>query len=398
MSRRIAIVTGTRAEYGLLKGLIRRVHDAEDTELQLLVTGSHLAPEFGMTVNEIEQDGLPISERIEILLSSDSAVGVAKATALGLIGLAEAYRRLDPDLVVVLGDRYEILAAAAAALFSAIPIAHIHGGESTEGAFDEAIRHSVTKMAHLHFTAAEPYRRRVIQLGEDPARVFNFGALGLDAVAELTPIPRDELERQIGFTFGDASLLVTFHPETAEDLASGEPMGELLAALDTRPELNLLFTLPNADRGGRAVIELIQDYVARRPNAVAHASLGQHRYLSALRYVSGVVGNSSSGLIEAPSCGVGTLNIGGRQAGRLQAASVLNAEADRTAIAAALTTLLSAEFRALCANVENPNGMGRAAERIFEVLRHHPLDGLLRKRFHDLPVDAIEKGPADHGH
>jgi GDP/UDP-N,N'-diacetylbacillosamine 2-epimerase (hydrolysing) len=214
--RRIAIVTGTRAEYGLLKGLIRRVRDDDETELQLIVTGAHLSRDFGMTVEEIEADGLPISEKIEILDGSDCPSSVARATGRGMIGFAEAFDRTRPDLVVLLGDRYEILAAASAALFAAIPIAHIHGGETTEGAYDEAIRHSVTKMAHLHFTAAEPYRRRVIQLGEDPARVFNVGALGLDARTELEPVSREELESQLGFQFGEESLLVTFHPETID--------------------------------------------------------------------------------------------------------------------------------------------------------------------------------------
>lgn len=388
MTRRIAVVTGTRAEYGLLTGLVSLVHASPDTELQLLVTGTHLSPQFGYTVREIEADGFPIAERIDILMASDNAVGVAKAMALGLVGFAEAYRRLAPDLVVILGDRSEILSAAAAALVAAIPIAHIHGGETTEGAYDEGIRHAVTKMAHLHFTATEKYRHRVIQLGEDPSRVFNVGAPGLDALAQFTPVPLGELERALGFTFGEESLLVTFHPETAEGTDPRAAMDELFAALDTRPGTHLLFTLPNADAGGRALIEMVQSYVARRADAVAHASLGHHRYLSSLHYVSGVVGNSSSGIIEAPSMGIGTLDIGNRQAGRLRADSVLSVPAERLAIAKGLDQMLSPAFRERCRTVSNPYSGGNAAAAIFEVLRGFPLTGITRKQFHDLPVGA----------
>ncbi|OBX19907.1 UDP-N-acetyl-D-glucosamine 2-epimerase, UDP-hydrolysing [Erythrobacter sp. QSSC1-22B] len=390
MTRKIAIVTGTRAEYGLLKRLIRRVQESELTELQLVVTGAHLSPEFGMTVSEIEADGFPIADRLDMLLSSDSAVGVTKATGLGMIGFADSFRRLDPDVVVLLGDRFEILGAAAAALFASIPIAHLHGGETTEGAFDEAIRHSVTKMAHLHFVAAEPYRRRVVQLGEDPARVFEVGGLGLDAIADLEAMPRAELERSLGWQFGAESLLVTYHPETIAGLDPATQLNELLAALDLRPKTHLLFTLPNADTGGRALIARIEDYVATRANAVAHCSLGQHRYLSALRYVDGVVGNSSSGLLEAPSFGIGTVDIGERQAGRLAAASVVRCAPKRTAIAAQIACILSAEFRSSLAGVANPYGSGGATDAIFAVLSDCPLDNLLRKRFHDIVAENCQ--------
>ncbi|MXP10915.1 UDP-N-acetylglucosamine 2-epimerase [Pseudoblastomonas halimionae] len=396
MTRRIAIVTGTRAEYGLLKRLIARVNESNDTELQLVVTAAHLSPEFGTTVREIEADGYPIAERVEMLLSSDSAVGVTKATGLGMIGFADAYARLQPDMVVVLGDRYEILAAAAAALFAGIPIAHLHGGETTEGALDEAIRHSVTKMAALHFTAAEPYRNRVIQLGEDPERVFNVGGLGIDAIAELEPMPKGELEQFIGLPFGEESLLVTFHPETAGAQDPAQQTQELLAALDTRPDANVVFTLPNADTGGRHLIEMIERYVAQRDNAVAHPSLGQYRYLSALSYVDAVVGNSSSALAEVPSFGIGTLDIGNRQAGRLRAKSVVNCAAERAEIAAGIEKVLSPEFRSALSDVENPYGRGGASAAIFETLRTHPLEGLTSKHFHDLPIAAAGRdGPSE---
>lgn len=397
MTRRIAIVTGTRAEYGLLKRLIAHVHEARDTELQLIVTAAHLSPEFGTTVREIEKDGFPIAERVEMLLSSDSAVGVTKATGLGMIGFADAFARLRPDLVVVLGDRFEILGAAAAALFAGIPIAHLHGGETTEGAFDEAVRHSVTKMAALHFTAATPYRDRVIQLGEDPARVFNVGGLGIDAIADLEPMPKDDLEEFLGLPFGEESLLVTFHPETAGRRDPASQMEELLAALDTRPDAHIFFTLPNADTGGRQLISMVEEYVAGRDNAVAHASLGQHRYLSALTYVDAAVGNSSSGLIEVPSFGIGTLDIGERQAGRLRAKSVVHCDANRADIAAGLDRVLSPKFRAGLEEVVNPYGNGGASIAIFEVLRTHPLEGLPAKRFHDLPTGSREWTVAESG-
>ncbi len=389
MSRTIAIVTGSRAEYGLLKRLIALVHADPETHLQLIAAAAHLSPEFGMTVREIEADGFPIAERVELLLSSDSAVGVTKATGLGLIGFADSFARLRPDIVVVLGDRFEILAAAAAALFAGIPIAHLHGGEVTEGAFDEAVRHAVTKMAQLHFTAAEPYRQRVIQLGEDPARVFNVGGLGLDAIAELDPLPRGELEAFLGLPFGTETLLVTFHPETAGGQDPVAQMAELLAALDTRPEAHVIFTLPNADTGGRQLSAMVRDYVAGRANAVAHASLGQHRYLSVLRHVDGVVGNSSSAIIEAPAFRIGTLDIGARQAGRLRAHSVLNCAARREAIAEGLATILHPEFRAKARAAINPYGTGGASAAVFEVLRRQPLEGLARKAFHDIAVSPL---------
>lgn len=389
-SRKIAVVTGTRAEYGLLKRLIARIHESDDTQLQLITCAAHLSPEFGLTIREIEADGFPIERRIEMLQSSDSAIGVTTATGLGMIRFADAFGDLQPDIVVLLGDRFEILAAAAAALFAGIPIAHLHGGETTEGAFDEAVRHSVTKMAALHFTAAAPYRDRVIQLGEDPARVFEVGGLGIDAIAELEPMPKSQLEEFLGLSFGEETLLVTFHPQTAGGRNPESQMAELLAALDTRPQAQIIFTLPNADTGGRALIAMVENYVAQRANAVAHASLGQHRYLSALTYVDGVIGNSSSALIEVPSFGIGTLDIGERQAGRLRAKSVLGCAPDRIAIAAGIAAILSPEFRAGLKNVVNPYGHGGASAKIFDKLRDYPLGGLTQKRFHDLAVQGCD--------
>lgn len=382
--RTIAVVTGTRAEYGLLKRLIARIHAAPETELKLIPCAAHLSPDHGHTVSEIEADGFPIADRVEMLLSSDSAAGVTKATGLGMIGFADAFARLRPDLVVVLGDRFEILAAASAALFAAIPVAHINGGETTEGAFDEAVRHAVTKIAHLHFPAAAPYAERIVQLGEDPARVFDVGGLGVDAILALDPISREALEADLGFAFGEKSLLVTFHPATVEGEDPRPQMQALLNALDRHPDIGLLFTLPNADSGGRALAAMVEDYAAQREGAVVHASLGQRRYFSALRQVSGVIGNSSSGLAEAPSFGIGTINIGDRQQGRLRAASVIDVSADAQAIDAAINQLFSSHFQASLPHARNPYGKGGAADAIFEIISTHPLSGLLKKRFHDL--------------
>lgn len=386
-ARRICVVTGTRAEYGLMRGLIAGIRDDDAFELQLAVTGMHLSPEFGLTWREIEADGFPIDERVEILLSSDTPVGVSKAMGLGLIGFADAFARLKPDLVVVLGDRFEILAAASAALVAGIPIAHIHGGETTEGAFDEAIRHSVTKMSHLHFTAAAPYRDRVIQLGEAPERVFLVGGLGIDAIKGLKLLDRAELEGQLDLEFGARNLMVTFHPPTLEPGEAAAQMQALLDALNSLgPETHLLFTMPNADTGGRELAAMVDRFVAARPHARVFTSLGQLRYLSCMRLMDGVVGNSSSGLIETPSFGIGTVNIGDRQAGRLKAASVIDCAPQQDAIEAALERLFSDDFRKGLAGVENPYGTGGATMAILDVLRRHPLSGLLKKSFHDIAL------------
>ncbi|WP_404712384.1 UDP-N-acetylglucosamine 2-epimerase [Sphingomonas sp. MMS24-J13] len=387
MTRRICIVTGTRAEYGLLRNVIAGIRDADDCLLQIVVTAAHLSPEFGLTYREIEADGFTINERVEILLSSDTAVGVSKAMGLGMIGFAEAFSRLEPDVIVVLGDRFEILAAAAAALIAGIPIAHIHGGETTEGAFDESIRHAVTKMSHLHFVAATPYRDRVIQLGENPAHVFLVGGLGIDAIRRTSLLGRTALEEAIDFQLGARNLLVTFHPPTLEPGEAGGQMQALLDALDALgSDTHLIFTMPNANSGGRELKAMIEEFVASHANARAYTSLGQLRYFSCMRYMDGVVGNSSSGIIEAPSFGIGTIDIGDRQRGRLRAASVIDCPPRRDAIESALARLFSAEFQGRLAAVDNPYGNGGASAAIVAELRRHPLNGLLKKTFHDMDV------------
>lgn len=384
MKRKICVVTGTRAEFGLLRWLMQDIARCDGLELRVVATGMHLSPEFGLTYREIEQAGFGIDSRVELLMSSDTPTGVSKAMGLGLIGFGDVYARMQPDLIVVLGDRFEVFAAAAAALVAGIPIAHLHGGELTEGAFDDAMRHSITKMSHLHFVAAEEYRRRVIQLGEDPRRVFAVGGLGVDAIKRIELLGREELEKSMDFKFQSRNLLVTFHPVTLEQQGSAQQMIDLLAVLDELENTGLIFTMPNSDTGGRELMALVEAFVARHPLARAYPSLGQLRYLSCLRHVDGVVGNSSSGLAEAPSMGTGTINIGDRQRGRLMAASVIQCEPSVSGIRSALARLYDPEFRALLRSVRNPYGTGGAAKQIVEVLENHPLDGLLKKTFFDL--------------
>ncbi len=384
MNRKICIVTGSRAEYGLLRELIRAVQQADGLQLQLLATGMHLSPEFGLTYREIEDDGFHLDAKVEMLLSADTATGVAKSMGLGLIGLGEAFERLRPDLIVLLGDRFEIFAAAAAALVAGIPVAHLHGGETTEGAFDESLRHSITKMSHLHFVAAADYRQRVIQLGEQPDRVFQVGGLGIDAIMRLPLLDRPALEASLDFQLGPRNLLVTFHPVTLEPGESVQQTAELLAALNSLQDTHLIFTMPNADNGSRAMARMIDDFVLCHPRSRAYTSLGQLRYLSCLKQVDGVVGNSSSGLIEAPSMGKGTVNIGDRQRGRLKATSVIDCAPTRDDILAAIATLYDTEFQRQLSGTVNPYGQGGATEKIIRVLQHHRLDGIQKKSFHDL--------------
>lgn len=393
MKRKICIVTGTRAEYGLLRGLIEAVREAPGLELRLVATGMHLSPEFGLTYKEIEGDGFTIDAKVEMLLSADTATGISKSMGLGMIGMSDAFARLAPDLIVLLGDRFELFAAAAAAMIAGIPVAHLHGGETTEGAFDEAIRHSITKMSHLHFVAAEEYRRRVIQLGEQPDRVFLVGGLGVDSIMRTTLLDRQALEVALDFRFGAKNLLVTFHPVTLESQSSPQQMAELLAALDKLENTHLIFTMPNADTGGRELARMVDDFVATHSNARAYDSLGQLRYLSCVRQVDGVVGNSSSGLAEAPSLATGTVNIGDRQRGRLKARSVIDCPPQRQAILDAIKTLYSPDFRQSLQTVVNPYGDGGASRKIVQILQDYPLEGILKKSFHDLGPRVEERRP-----
>ena len=384
MKRKICIITGTRAEYGLLRWVMQGIKDDNELTLQIIVTGMHLSPEFGLTYKAIEQDGFQIDRKIEMLTSSDTPVGIAKSMGLGMIGFADALHELQPDLIVVLGDRFEIFSAVSAALVARIPVAHLHGGEATEGLIDEAIRHSISKMSHLHFVAAEPYRQRVIQLGEQPDRVFLVGGLGIDNIKRLQLLDRATLETSLDFKLGVKNLLITFHPVTLETATAASQMQELLAALAQLKDTQLIFTLPNADTDGRTLIEMVQNFVKQHTNARAYTSLGQLRYLSCIAQVDGVLGNSSSGLAEVPSFKKGTINIGDRQRGRLQADSVINCEPTQGSIASALTHLYSAAFQGRLHKVTNPYGEGGASEAIVSTVKAVSLDGILKKRFHDL--------------
>lgn len=386
--RKICVITGTRAEYGLLYWLMRDIESADDMELQLVVTGMHLSPEFGLTYRQIEADGFTISRKVEMLLSSDTPVGITKSMGLAMSGFADAYAELEPDLVVVLGDRFEIFSAAAAATVARIPVAHLHGGETTEGAFDESFRHSITKMSHLHFVAAEEYRRRVVQLGEDPGRVHTVGALGIDNIKRLSLLSRDQLEDAIGFKLGKRNLLVTFHPVTLEQSTAQVQLKELLLALDRLEDTRIIFTKANADPDGRVINRMIDEYVEAHPSiSIARDSLGQLNYLSAMQYIDGVVGNSSSGLIEAPTFKVGVVNIGDRQRGRLKAENVIDCVPERKDILAAMQRVFSREFKDGLVNTKNPYGDGGAAEKIIEVIRGYSLDDILKKSFFNLEVE-----------
>ena len=382
--RKICIVTGTRAEYGLLTPLIGAVEADGSLELQLVVTGAHLAPEFGETNRAIEADGFPIAAKIEMLLSGNTPVGVTKSMGVELIGLADVLARLEPDIIVLLGDRYEILAAAAAALMFNIPIAHIHGGETTEGAVDEGIRHAVTKMAALHFASRQRHAERILQMGENPAHVYEVGAIGLDNIFNLKLLSLEELSRQLGFPLGEKFLLVTYHPVTARGKTdrAADPLSELMNALDKFPDYKVLITKANSDVGGREINERWDAFAAAEPSRVAcRASLGQLRYLSALKYAAALVGNSSSGLIEAPIMHTPTVNLGDRQKGREREKSVIDCDETEAAIAKGISRALSPEFQARAQSVVVPHFDGQIARNIKNILRDIPLEGLCRKHF-----------------
>lgn len=383
--RKICFVTGSRAEYGLLSGLMRAVGECPDLQLQIVATNMHLSPEFGLTYREIEKDGFRIDKKVEMLLSSDTAVGTAKSVGLGMMGFADAFEELRPDLIVILGDRYEMIGVASAALFHKIPIAHLHGGEITEGAYDDCIRHAITKMSHLHFTSTEPYRQRVIQLGEQPERVFNVGAIGVENIKRVPAMTREELEASLDFRLGDKFLVVTYHPVTLEDATAEEQSRALLTALNELEDYQLLFTYPNSDTNGRIIIQQINDYVAAHPQrAKAVPSLGLRRYLTALRHATGVVGNSSSGIIEVPTFHIPTLNIGDRQKGRIAAESVVDCEPTVEGIRTGLRKMLSDEFIQKARTVANPYEGNDTRAQIVNTIRTFPLERIIEKHFYDI--------------
>lgn len=377
--KKIAVFTGTRAEYGLLYWLLKDIQAHPSLELQLLVSAMHLSPEFGMTYKQIESDGFQITEKVEMLLSSNSAIGTVKSMGLGVIGFADALDRMKPDLMIILGDRFEALAAAQAAMILRVPIAHIHGGEITEGAYDDAIRHAITKLSLLHFTSTDEHRNRVIQLGEHTNRVFNVGAVGLDHLQRTELMSIKELSLSLHFNLDKPYFLVTYHPVTAASEPAKESFTNLLQALDQFPNHQVILTYPNADDGGREIIPLLEEYAAKQPRRVlAIPSLGQKRYLSAVKHAQAVVGNSSSGIIEVPSFKIPTINIGERQRGRMAAKSVISCPPTTQAISKALNLSLNNSF----SKVTNPYGKGQASEAILKEILNADLSAI--KSFYDL--------------
>jgi len=382
--RKVCIVTATRAEYGLLYWLMKELEADVDVELQVIATGMHLNKEYGSTYQEIEKD-FKINKKIEMDLSSDTNLGICKSMGLAQISFAEVYEEIKPDIIVVLGDRYEIFSAVSSAMMLNIPLAHIHGGESSEGLIDEPIRHCITKMSHLHFTATEEYKNKVIQLGEQPNRVFNFGGMGIENIKRLKLLSRDEFEKSIGMKLNKKNILVTFHPVTLEDDSFGENFNELLMAIDNLKDTNIIFTKSNSDANGKIINRMIDQYVAENNSkSKVFASLGQLRYLSAMQYVDAVVGNSSSGLIEAPSFKIGTINIGDRQRGRQKARSIIDCKPDKASIKKALQKIYSSKFKEYIKKTKNPYGDGCASKKIVRVLKKTKHKNIIKKEFFKL--------------
>lgn len=386
--KRVCVVTGTRAEYGLLKPVIEKISKDEGLELYLIVTGAHLSPEFGLTYKEIEADGFIINKKIEMLLSADTPGSIVKSMGVGMMGFADAFTEGCPDMVVILGDRYEMLAAASAAMVHRIPIAHIHGGEATEGLIDEAIRHAITKMSFLHFAATEVYRNRIIQLGENPERVFNVGALGIENIKATKLLDREDLERSLCFKLGENTVMVTYHPVTLERHSSAEQFRGLLDVLRKKAELNIIFTKSNSDTDGRIINQMIDSFVAEnKERSVAYASLGQTRYLSVLRYCSMVIGNSSSGIIEVPYFHIPTVDIGDRQKGRVAPESVIHCETGADDIEYALCKAMSDEFRQSIKDIKSPYEGINTSSEITGIIQRYLQNGIdVKKKFYDLDL------------
>ncbi len=384
VTRKICFVTGSRADFGLLVWPMRAIRQTPGLALQLVATGMHLAPEFGYTFNAIREEGFEADERVEMLLASDTGAGVAKSVGLGVIGLADAFTRLQPDLVVLLGDRFEMFAAAQAAMFMRLPMAHLFGGDVTEGSIDESLRHAISKMSHLHFTSNAGSARRLNQLGEDPSRIHTIGSVGIDAIKSLDLMDRDGIGRAVGMPLGEHNALVTFHPVTVEAGRSMAELDELFAALSMLdPAFRLIFTLANADAEGRALNDRTKAFAASRPNTIAVASLGQLRYLSLMSQVDLVIGNSSSGILEAPSFGVPTVDVGDRQRGRERAASVFHTTSERGAIGVAISKAIRYGRQATV----NPYGDGNSSRRFADIIAGVPDFGaLLKKGFYELPA------------
>jgi GDP/UDP-N,N'-diacetylbacillosamine 2-epimerase (hydrolysing) len=383
--RKICVYTSTRAEYGLLRNLINEIHICPELHLQLLVSGTHLAPEQGMTIEEIRCDGFEPDQCVDIELNDDSPEGICRSMGIAISSYGKFFMEFNPDLLVVLGDRFETFCCASAAQVCCIPIAHIHGGEITEGAFDEAFRHSITKMAHLHLPCCEEYRRRIIQMGELPEHVYNVGALGVENIRAMKLMDKYELEESIGFKLDKPFFLITFHPVTLEKNTSGDQFAELLAALDQYPEHKCIFTQANADTDGRIINQMLNDYAKLYHNrCLMSPSLGYLRYLSAMRLCDAVIGNSSSGILEAPALKVPTINIGDRQKGRIRTESVIDCQPKKDSILAALKTMYSNNFQSNLQHMEIPYEKHGTAKKIKEILKETDLSNILKKQFYDI--------------
>mgnify|MGYP006108857953 FL=1 len=382
--RKICVVTGTRAEYGLLYWLMKEINVDNALVLQVVVTGMHLSEEFGNTYQQIEKDGFTIDKKVDISLTSDTELAISKSMGLGIIGFADVFNKLQPDLIVVLGDRFEIFSAVSAALIAKIPVAHLHGGEVTEGVIDESIRHSITKMSHLHFAATDEYRNRIIQLGEQPDKVFHVGGLGIDNINKLKLLSKADFENTINFELGEKNILITFHPVTLEKSTSGMQFQALLDSISELKNTKIIFTKANADTDGRVINTMIDDYVAKHDNTIAFTSMGQLNYLSALQFMDAVVGNSSSGLIEAPSFKIGTIDIGDRQKGRIKTDSVISCLPKKRNIDSAFNKMYSEEFQNTLDQVENAYGKGGASKEIVNIIKSVNLDNIIKKPFHDI--------------
>lgn len=392
MKKKIGVVTATRAEYGLLKPLLEHLKDDSFFDLRIIVTGAHLSPEFGLTYQDIERDGFNIDDKIEILLSADTPSSISKSSGLALISFADYFAKNDLDMLLVLGDRYETLSVCIAAMNERIPIAHLYGGETTEGAIDEAVRHAVTKLSYLHFTSTELYRKRVIQLGEHPDRVHQVGGLGVENIINQRFLSKEELSESINFNLDGEYAMVTFHPVTLENNYVENQFRALLDVCSMYPDIKFIFTKANADANGRIINKMIDDYVQEHDHAVAFTSLGMQRYLSALHKATCVIGNSSSGLLEAPSFGIPTINIGDRQKGRIQAESIINCEPKKENIQEAFQLALSRSFREKAKRVVNPYGDGESSLKIIDTIKDifEQEQVELKKTFYDFGEGKVE--------
>tara|TARA_Y100001954_G_scaffold239051_1_gene310615 strand:+ start:2035 stop:3204 length:1170 start_codon:yes stop_codon:yes gene_type:complete len=386
--RKICVISGTRAEYGLLYWVMKSIENDPDLKLQLIVTGMHLSPEFGLTYKQIENDGFVIDKKLEILLSSDTPVGISKSIGLANISFSEIYDELKPDIILVLGDRFEIFAASVSAMVSKIPIAHCHGGEATLGLIDESIRHSITKMSHFHFTSTDQYRNRVIQLGEIPENVHNVGALGVENINKLNLLDKNKLESELNFKLnGRLNILVTFHPVTLEQNSSKKQILALLEAIDMLENIKVIFTKSNADTDGRIINQMIEEYVKKNKNCRCYSSLGQLKYLSAIKHCDIVIGNSSSGIIEAPSFKKPTINIGDRQENRIKADSVIDCEPRKEEIYNAIIKSQTKDFMKKLSKMNSPYGNGNSSEKIMKIIKsidYSNKESILKKPFYDL--------------